>query len=185
MWAPLPLFKNKIKLYFHFPNDDAEFDEEEYAVHKAERPPGRDKSKKERAKGKEKEKVDPKMEEFMEHLKTYNDVSTQKTKAKERAVEEKTRVAEEKLRKKVRLSNEKIRISDEKIRLKEWEIIMMDVDAYPEPKRSMLKKLQTDIMKKHDIIYVYVFFIKSFFLLSLCFVLNLCNVVLILMKIFC
>ncbi|KAJ0924630.1 hypothetical protein HanRHA438_Chr04g0150671 [Helianthus annuus] len=82
----------------------------------------------------------------------YNDVSAQKTKAKERAVEEKSRVAEEKLREKVRLSNEKIRISDEKIRLNEWEIIMMDVDEYPEPKRSMLKKLQTNIMKKHDII---------------------------------
>ncbi|XP_021986005.1 caldesmon-like [Helianthus annuus] len=97
-------------------NDDAEFDEEEYAVHEDERPPGRDKSKKERAKGKEKEKVDPKMKEFMEHLKTYTDVSAQKAKAKakERAVEEKTRVAEEKLREKVRLSNEKIRISDEK-----------------------------------------------------------------------
>ncbi|XP_021984881.1 uncharacterized protein LOC110880720 [Helianthus annuus] len=100
-------------------NDDAEFDEEAYAVHEAERPQGRDKSKKERAKGKEKEKVDTKMEEFMEHLKTYTDVSAQKAKAKERAVEEKTRVAEEKLREKVRLSNEKIRISDEKIRLEE------------------------------------------------------------------
>ncbi|MFS7931878.1 putative No apical meristem-associated domain-containing protein [Helianthus anomalus] len=93
-------------------NDDADFDEEEYAVHEAEHPPGRDKSKKERAKGKEREKVDPKMEEFMEQLKMYNDVSAQKTKAKERAVEEKARVAEEKLREKVRLSNEKIRISD-------------------------------------------------------------------------
>ncbi|KAJ0939308.1 hypothetical protein HanRHA438_Chr02g0059581 [Helianthus annuus] len=93
-------------------NDNADFDEEEYAVHEAERPPGRDKSKKERAKGKEKEKVDPNMVEFMEHLKMYNDISAQKTKSKERAVEEKTRVAEEKLREKVRLSNEKIRISD-------------------------------------------------------------------------
>ncbi|MFS8007887.1 putative glutathione transferase [Helianthus anomalus] len=102
-------------------NDDAEFDEEEYDVHETKRPPGRDKSKKERAKGKEKEKVDPKMLEFMEQLKMYNDVSAQKMKVKERAVEEKTRVAEEKLREKVRLSNEKIRISDEKIRLKEWE----------------------------------------------------------------
>ncbi|XP_021979646.1 bcl-2-associated transcription factor 1-like [Helianthus annuus] len=109
-------------------NDDADFDEEEYAVHEAERPPGRDKSNKERAKGKEKEKVDPKMEEFMENLKMYNEVSAQKTKAKERAVEEKARVAEEKLREKVRLSNEKIRISDEKNRLKEWEMITMDVD---------------------------------------------------------
>ncbi|XP_035837107.1 caldesmon-like [Helianthus annuus] len=125
---------------------------EEYAVHEAESPPGRDKSKKERAKGKEKEKVDPKMEEFMENLKMYNEVSAQKTKAKEQAVEEKARVAEEKLREKVRLSNEKIRISDEKIRLKEWEMITMDVDQYPEPKRLMLKKLQTDIMKKHNII---------------------------------
>ncbi|KAJ0913510.1 putative No apical meristem-associated domain-containing protein [Helianthus annuus] len=133
-------------------NDDAEFDEEEYAVHEVERPPGRDKSKKERAKGKEKEKVDPKMEEFMEHLKTYTDVSAQKAKVKERAVEEKTRVAEEKLREKVRLLNKKIRISDEKIRLKDWEIITMDVDEYPEPKHSMLKKLQTDIMKKNQII---------------------------------
>ncbi|XP_021995672.1 uncharacterized protein LOC110892837 [Helianthus annuus] len=70
-------------------NDDTEFDEEEYVVHEAERPPGRDKSKKERAKGKEKEKVDLKMEEFMVHLKTYTDVSAQKAKAKERAVEEK------------------------------------------------------------------------------------------------
>ncbi|KAJ0837156.1 putative tetratricopeptide repeat-containing domain-containing protein [Helianthus annuus] len=35
---------------------------------------------------------------------------------------------------------------------KEWEIITMNVDEYPEPKRSMLKKLQTDIMKKHQII---------------------------------
>ncbi|MFS8026666.1 hypothetical protein Hanom_Chr16g01489421 [Helianthus anomalus] len=100
-------------------NDDAEFDEVEYDVHEAERPPGQDKSKKERAKGKGKEKVDPKMLEFMEHLKMYNDVSAQKTKVKERVVEEKTRVAEEKLREKVRLSNEKIRISNEKIRLKE------------------------------------------------------------------
>ncbi|XP_022023666.1 uncharacterized protein LOC110923919 [Helianthus annuus] len=88
--------------------NNAEFDEEEYAVHEAERPQGRDKSKKERAEGEEKEKVDLKMEEFMEHLKTYTDISAQKTKAKERAVEEKTRVAEEKLREKVRLSNEKI-----------------------------------------------------------------------------
>ncbi|KAJ0929101.1 putative glutathione transferase [Helianthus annuus] len=79
-------------------NDDAEFDEEEYVVHEAERPLGRDKSKKERAKGKGKEKVDPKMEEFMEHFKTYTDVSAQNAKAKERAIEEKTRVAEEKLR---------------------------------------------------------------------------------------
>ncbi|XP_022032368.1 glutathione S-transferase T3-like [Helianthus annuus] len=133
-------------------NDDADFDEEEYAIHEAERPPGRDKSKKERAKGKEKEKLDPKMEEFMENLKMYNEVSAQKTKAKEWVVEEKTRVAEEKLREKVRLSNKKIRISDEKIRLKEWEMITMDVDQYPEPKRSMLKKLQNDIMKKHNII---------------------------------
>ncbi|XP_021974604.1 uncharacterized protein LOC110869677 [Helianthus annuus] len=59
-------------------NDDADFDEEEYAVHEAERPPGRDKLKKERAKGKEKETVDPKMEEFMENLKMYNEVSAQK-----------------------------------------------------------------------------------------------------------
>ncbi|XP_021980824.1 uncharacterized protein LOC110876975 [Helianthus annuus] len=126
---------------------------EEYAVHEAERPPGRDKSKKERAKGKEKEKVDPNMVEFMEHLKMYNDISAQKTKSKERAVEEKTRVPEEKLREKVRLSNEKIRISDEKIRLKEWDIIIsMNVEDEPEPKRSMLKKLQHDIMKKHQII---------------------------------
>ncbi|KAJ0754027.1 hypothetical protein HanPI659440_Chr09g0342391 [Helianthus annuus] len=106
-------------------NDDAEFDEEEYAVHEAERPPGRDKSKKEGAKGKEKEKVDPKMDEFMEQFKTYTDVSAQKAKAKKRVIEEKTRVAEEKLREKVRLSNEKIRLSDEKIWLKEWEIITM------------------------------------------------------------
>ncbi|KAM0063050.1 putative glutathione transferase [Helianthus debilis subsp. tardiflorus] len=96
-------------------NDDADFDEEEYVVHEAERPQGRGKSKKERAKGKEKEKVDPKMEEFMENLKMYNEVSAQKTKATERAVEEKARLEEEKLREKVRLSNEKIRISDEKI----------------------------------------------------------------------
>ncbi|KAJ0860238.1 hypothetical protein HanRHA438_Chr13g0621501 [Helianthus annuus] len=73
-------------------NDDADFDEEEYNVREPERPTGRDKSKKERAKGKEKEKVDPNMVEFMEHLKMYNDVSAQKTKAKERAVEEKSRV---------------------------------------------------------------------------------------------
>ncbi|XP_035839105.1 glutathione S-transferase T3-like [Helianthus annuus] len=133
-------------------NNDGDFDEEEYNVREPERPTGRDKSKKERAKGKEKEKVDPNMVEFMEHLKMYNDVSTQKTKAKERAVEEKSRVSDEKLREKVRLANEKIRISDEKIRLKEWEIISMNVEDEPEPKRSMLKKLQHDIMKKHQII---------------------------------
>ncbi|XP_035841392.1 uncharacterized protein LOC110933348 [Helianthus annuus] len=125
---------------------------EEYAVHEPERPPGRDKSKKERAKGKEKEKMDPNMVEFMEHLKMYNDVSAQKTKAKERAVEEKSRVAEEKLREKVRLSNEKIRFSDEKNRLKEWEIISMNVEDEPEPKRSMLKKLQHRHHEKHQII---------------------------------
>ena len=62
------------------------------------------------------------------------------------------RVSEEKLREKVRLANEKIRISDEKIRLKEWEMISMNVEDEPEPKRSMLKKLQHDIMKKHQII---------------------------------
>ncbi|XP_022019186.1 uncharacterized protein LOC110919218 [Helianthus annuus] len=43
-------------------NDDAEFDEEEYVVKEAERPPGRDKSKKEAVSKKEKQKVDPKME---------------------------------------------------------------------------------------------------------------------------
>ncbi|KAJ0908102.1 hypothetical protein HanRHA438_Chr07g0306671 [Helianthus annuus] len=92
------------------------------------------------------------MVEFMEHLKVYNDVTAQKTKVKDRVAEEKARVEEEKLREKVRLSNEKIRISDEKIRLKEWEIMMMNVEDEPEPKRSMLKKLQNDIMKKHNII---------------------------------
>ncbi|XP_035844087.1 uncharacterized protein LOC110932127 [Helianthus annuus] len=74
---------------------------EEYNVREPERPTGRDKSKKERAKGKEKEKVDPNMVEFTEHFKMYNDVSAQKTKAKERAVEEKSRVSEEKLREKM------------------------------------------------------------------------------------
>ncbi|XP_021975062.1 uncharacterized protein LOC110870167 [Helianthus annuus] len=125
---------------------------DEYNVREPERPPGRDKTKKERAKGKGKEKVDPNMVEFMEHLKVYNDISAQKSKAKERAVEEKSRASDEKLKEKVRLSNEKIRISDEKIRLKEWEIMMMNVENEPEPKRSMLKKLQNDIMKKHQII---------------------------------
>ncbi|KAF5792825.1 putative glutathione transferase [Helianthus annuus] len=133
-------------------NDDADYDEDEYNVREPERPPGRDKTKKERAKGKEKEKVDPNMVEFMEHLKMYNDVTAQKTKAKERGIEEKSRASEEKLKEKVRLSNEKIRISDEKIRLKEWEIMTMNVEDEPEPKRSMLKKLQHDIMKKHQII---------------------------------
>ncbi|KAJ0944188.1 putative glutathione transferase [Helianthus annuus] len=133
-------------------NDDADYDEDEYSVREPERPPGRDKTKKERAKGKEKEKVDPNMVEFMEHLKMYNDVTAQKTKARERGVEEKSRASEEKLREKVRLANEKIRISDEKNRLKEWEIMMMNVEDEPEPKRSMLKKLQHDIMKKHQII---------------------------------
>ncbi|XP_022014338.1 uncharacterized protein LOC110913828 [Helianthus annuus] len=104
-------------------NDDAEFDEEEYAVHEAERPTGRDKSKKEQAKEKEKQKVDPKMDEFMAQFKTYTEVTAQKAKAKERAIEEKSRVAGEKLREKVRLSDEKIRLSNEKIRLKEWENI--------------------------------------------------------------
>ncbi|KAF5791366.1 putative glutathione transferase [Helianthus annuus] len=133
-------------------NDDADYDEDEYNVREPERPPGRDKTKKERAKGKGKEKVDLNMVEFMEHLKVYNDISAQKTKAKERAVEEKSRASDEKLKEKVRLSNEKIRISDEKIRLKEWEIMTMNVEDEPEPKRSMLKKLQHDIMKKHQII---------------------------------
>ncbi|KAF5766443.1 putative No apical meristem-associated domain-containing protein [Helianthus annuus] len=118
-------------------NDDAEFDEEEYAVHEAERPPGRDKSKKERAKEKEKQKVDPKMDEFMTQFKTYTEVTAQKAKAKakERAIEEKSRLAREKLRvagEKNRLSDQKIRLSDEKIQLKEWEILTMDVDNYPE-----------------------------------------------------
>ncbi|KAJ0493332.1 hypothetical protein HanIR_Chr12g0584991 [Helianthus annuus] len=101
------------------------------------------------------------MVEFIEHLKMYNDVSAQKTKAKERAVEEKTRVSEEKLREKVRFSNEKTRISDEKIRLKEWEIISMNVEDEPEPKRSMLKKLQHDIMKKIKLFNSMFIFIKS------------------------
>ncbi|XP_022003272.1 uncharacterized protein LOC110900711 [Helianthus annuus] len=59
-------------------NDDTEFDEEEYVVHEAERPPGRDKSKKERAKEKEKQKVDSKMDEFMTQFKTYTKVTAQK-----------------------------------------------------------------------------------------------------------
>ncbi|XP_022024273.1 uncharacterized protein LOC110924586 [Helianthus annuus] len=88
-------------------DDDAEFDEEEYALHEAERPPGRDKSKKERTKEKEKKKVDLKMDEFMAQFKTYTEVSAQKAKAKERAVKEKSRVAGEKLREKIRLSDEK------------------------------------------------------------------------------
>ncbi|XP_022031267.1 glutathione S-transferase T3-like [Helianthus annuus] len=133
-------------------NDDADYDEDEYNVREPDRPPGRDKTKKERAKGKGKETVDPNMVEFMEHLKVYNDISAQKSKTKERAVEEKSRASDEKLKEKVRLSNEKIRISDEKIRLKEWEIMMINVENEPEPRRSMLKKLQDDIMKKHQII---------------------------------
>ncbi|XP_021992668.1 glutathione S-transferase T3-like [Helianthus annuus] len=133
-------------------NDDADYDEDEYNVREPDRPPGRDKTKKERAKGKGKETVDPNMVEFMEHLKVYNDISAQKSKTKERAVEEKSRASDEKLKEKVRLSNEKIRISDEKIRLKEWEIMMINVENEPEPKRSLLKKLQDDIMKKHQII---------------------------------
>ncbi|XP_022041376.1 glutathione S-transferase T2-like [Helianthus annuus] len=120
-------------------NDDAEFDEEEYAVKEAERPPGRDKSKKEAASKKEKQKVDLKMEEFMTQFKTYTEVKAQKARAKEQAIEEKSRVA-----------GEKLRLSDDKVRLKEWEILTMDVDSYPEPKRSTLKKLQNDIMKKHQ-----------------------------------
>ncbi|KAJ0834050.1 putative glutathione transferase [Helianthus annuus] len=134
-------------------NDNAEFDEEEYAVHEAERSPGRNKSKKERAKEKEKQKVDPKMNEFMTQFKTYTEVTAQKAKAKERAIEEKSRLAGEKLRvagEKIRLFGEKIRLFDEKIRLKEWEILTMDVDNYPEPKRLTLIKLQNDIMKKHQ-----------------------------------
>ncbi|KAJ0578472.1 putative glutathione transferase [Helianthus annuus] len=96
-------------------NDDVEFDEEEYVVHEAERPPGRDKSKKERANEKEKQKVDPKMDGFMTQFKTYTEVTAQKARAKERTIEEKSRV----VGKKLRVAGEKIRLSDEKIRLKE------------------------------------------------------------------
>ncbi|MFS7973069.1 putative glutathione transferase [Helianthus anomalus] len=96
-------------------NDDVEFNEEEYDVHETKRPTGRDKSKKERAKEKEKQKMGPKMDEFMAQFKTYTEVTAQKAKAKERAIEEKSRVAGEKLREKVRLSDEKIRLSDKKI----------------------------------------------------------------------
>ncbi|XP_022000647.1 uncharacterized protein LOC110898195 [Helianthus annuus] len=111
-------------------NNDDEFDEEEYAVREVERPPCRDKSKKEVTSKKEKQKVDPKMEEFMTQFKTYTEVTTQKAKAKERAVEEKARVA-----------GEKLRLADDKVRLKEWDILTMDVDNYPEPKRSTLKNV--------------------------------------------
>ncbi|XP_022024914.1 uncharacterized protein LOC110925260 [Helianthus annuus] len=126
-------------------NDDAEFDEEEYAVYEAERPTGRDKSKKERAKEKEKQKWTRRWMSLWHNSKRTPRSRPKKAKANERAIKEKSRVAGEKLR-------EKVRLSDEKIRLKEWEIITMDVDNYPEPKRSMLKKLQTDIMKKYQII---------------------------------
>ncbi|MFS7956794.1 hypothetical protein Hanom_Chr07g00658741 [Helianthus anomalus] len=120
-------------------NDDVEFDEEEYALREAERPPSRDKSKKEAASKKEKQKVNPNMEEFMTQFKTYTEVTTQKTKAKEWAIKEKSRVA-----------GEKLQSVGDKVRLKEWDILTMDVDNYPEPKCSTLNKLQEDIIKKHQ-----------------------------------
>ncbi|XP_022021916.1 uncharacterized protein LOC110921869 [Helianthus annuus] len=126
-------------------NDDSEFDEEVYVVREAERPPVRDKSKKEAASKKEKQKVsDPKMEEFMTQFKTYSKVTAQKAKAKERAVEEKAHV-----------SGERLRLADDKVRVKEWDILTMDVDNCPEPKCSTLKKLQEDIMKKHQNLTVF------------------------------
>ncbi|XP_022020012.1 uncharacterized protein LOC110920084 [Helianthus annuus] len=125
-WVPVP--------------NEVEMAKQEYAVREAERPPGLDKSKREAASKKEKQKVsDSKMKEFMTQFKTYTEVAAQKAKAKERAVEEKARVA-----------GEKLRLADDKVRLKEWDILTMDIDNYPEPKRSTLKKLQEDIMKKHQ-----------------------------------
>ncbi|KAJ0509526.1 hypothetical protein HanIR_Chr11g0529811 [Helianthus annuus] len=79
------------------------------------------------------------MEEFMTQFKTYTEVTAQKARAKEWAIDEKSRVA-----------GEKLRLFDDKVQLKEWEMLTMDVDSYPEPKRSTLIKLQNDIMKKHQ-----------------------------------
>ncbi|MFS7913371.1 hypothetical protein Hanom_Chr02g00141051 [Helianthus anomalus] len=66
----------------------------------------------------------------MTQFKTYTEVTAQKAKAKERAVKERARAA-----------GQKVRVADDKVRLKEWEILTMNVDNYPETKRSTLKKM--------------------------------------------
>ena len=114
-------------------NDDAEFDDEEYAVREEERPTGRDKSKKAAAsKGKEKASKDQKMDAFLAQFKEYTEVTAQKAKVKERAVEERARA------------------SNERSVQKEWDILTADVDTYPEEKRAALKKLQETIMRKYE-----------------------------------
>ncbi|MFS7921942.1 hypothetical protein Hanom_Chr03g00242811 [Helianthus anomalus] len=93
------------------------------------------------------------MEAFMAQFKAYTKVTAQKAKAKEGTVEKRVRVAGEKERvagEKVRVAEEKVRVDKEKNELKEWDVLTVDVDSYPEPKRSTLKKMQEKIMKKYE-----------------------------------
>ncbi|KAJ0693094.1 putative Longin domain-containing protein [Helianthus annuus] len=82
----------------------------------------------------------PKLKEQMQHCVDHPEEISKLSKwQKMSAVEER-----------VRVSGEKVRVADEKVRGKEWDILTVDVDSYPEPKRSTLKKMQDDIMKKYQ-----------------------------------
>ncbi|KAF5764414.1 hypothetical protein HanRHA438_Chr15g0704221 [Helianthus annuus] len=82
----------------------------------------------------------PKLKEQMQHCVDHPEEISKLSKwQKMSAVEER-----------VRVTGEKVRVADEKVRVKEWDILTVDVDSYPEPKRSTLKKMQEVIMKKYQ-----------------------------------